>query len=304
MQKNYSFVIPHHNTPALLDRLVRSIPQREDIEIIVVDDNSDDDKKATIDRPDVRVIFIDREHTRGAGHARNVGMDVATGKWLLFADADDFYNPGFLEVLDDYKDASIDILFFNVNSVNSDTLQPIESRSRLIRGLIQNYDGTPARAHEILFLCYTPWRRMQRLDFVRRHGIRFEEIPKGNDVFFTYLTGYFVKSWQVDSRIVYTVTYSSNSMSYGPNRFKSYKNSLLSLRKRSRFFDFIGHAEWNSHSVRGRHEHSVALYLLRILKHQPVIGLKAMCYYLTHFVAIERKSNYYIDEIKRIEQNL
>ena len=299
----YSFVIPHHNTPVLLQRLIDSIPQRDDIEIIVVDDNSDDDKKANIIRPDVRTIFIDKEHTKGAGGARNVGMDAASGNWILFADADDFYKPKFLEVLDEYKDDPIDILFFNVVSVNSDTLQPIDSRSKLIRGLIQNYDGSSERAQELIFLCYTPWRKMQKLSFVRKYGLRFEEIPKGNDVFFTYLTGYFVKEWKVDRREIYTVTYSSDSMSYNLNRFKSYKNSLLSLRKRSKFFDYIGHAEWNSHSVRGSHEHSVALYLMRILKHQPIMGIKALFYYLTHFLDIEKKSNYYVDEIKRIEQS-
>ena len=35
---NYSFIIPHHNCPKQLNRLLDSIPQREDIEIIVVDD--------------------------------------------------------------------------------------------------------------------------------------------------------------------------------------------------------------------------------------------------------------------------
>jgi len=56
----YSFVIPHYNTPDLLQRLIDSIPQREDIEVIVVDDNSDDDKKARVSRPDVNIIFLDK----------------------------------------------------------------------------------------------------------------------------------------------------------------------------------------------------------------------------------------------------
>ena len=66
---NYSFIIPHHNTPDLLQRLVDSIPQRDDIEIIVVDDNSDYDKKANISRSDVRTIYIDKVQTKGAGRA-------------------------------------------------------------------------------------------------------------------------------------------------------------------------------------------------------------------------------------------
>lgn len=37
----YSVIIPHKDIPDLLDRLLRSIPKREDIEVFVVDDNSD-----------------------------------------------------------------------------------------------------------------------------------------------------------------------------------------------------------------------------------------------------------------------
>ena len=37
----YSIIIPHKNTPALLVRCVASIPKRDDLQIVVVDDNSD-----------------------------------------------------------------------------------------------------------------------------------------------------------------------------------------------------------------------------------------------------------------------
>ena len=113
MNYTYTFIIPHHNSPELLNRCLDSIPQRGDIQIIVVDDNSAEDKRPYIERDDVEVIYIDAEHTKGAGRARNYGLKAAKGKWLLFADCDDFYNAGFLEVLDQYKDKNIDMLFFS-----------------------------------------------------------------------------------------------------------------------------------------------------------------------------------------------
>lgn len=304
MDKTYSFIIPHHNTPDLLQRLVDSIPQREDVEIIIVDDNSDEDKKANVIRPDVKTIFIDKEHTKGAGHARNVGMDAATGKWLLFADADDFYKPGFIDVLDEYKDDDIELLFFNIDSVDSDTLLPITSRSKLPRKLIEQYNGSEESAEKLLYLCYTPWRKMHKREFIRKYGFRFEEIPRGNDVLFTYLTSYFVKKWKVDRRIIYTVTYSKKSMSYNSQKFRAYKNALVSMRRRAKFFEFIGHSEWNVRSVRGKRTQSVLHYILIILKHEPITGLKAIVYYITHFLSVEKKSNYYIEEISMIENQI
>lgn len=55
---NYSFIIPHHNGLILLNRLLDSIPQRSDIEIIVVDDNSDELQKPQISRSDIQIISL------------------------------------------------------------------------------------------------------------------------------------------------------------------------------------------------------------------------------------------------------
>lgn len=109
---NYSFIIPHHNCPILLDRLLSSIPQREDIEVIVVDDNSDNDKKPNVSRSDVHVVLIPADESKGAGHARNVGLEIAKGKWLLFADSDDYYEDNFITSLDEYINTDADIVLF------------------------------------------------------------------------------------------------------------------------------------------------------------------------------------------------
>ena len=108
---NYSIIIPHKNIPDLLTRCVNSIPQRGDIQIIVVDDNSDQaylDIFPSFYRSDLEVIFT--KEGRGAGYARNIGLKRAKGKWLLFADADDYYTGGFLDVLDKYKETSNNLI--------------------------------------------------------------------------------------------------------------------------------------------------------------------------------------------------
>ena len=53
----YSFIIPHKNCPVLLNRCLDSIPIRDDVQIIVVDDNSDVDKKPTLSRQDILKCF-------------------------------------------------------------------------------------------------------------------------------------------------------------------------------------------------------------------------------------------------------
>ena len=67
---NYSFIIPHNSCPDLLCRCVDSIPQRDDVQIIIIDDNSDEDKKPDIVRNDVELLLLNAEQSKGTGTER------------------------------------------------------------------------------------------------------------------------------------------------------------------------------------------------------------------------------------------
>ncbi|KAA6303909.1 putative glycosyltransferase EpsJ, partial [termite gut metagenome] len=126
---NYSIIIPHKNIPDLLRRCLNSIPRREDIQIIVVDDNSDSnivdfEHFPGMGEPCVEVVFT--KEGKGAGYARNVGLSKAKGKWLLFADADDFFCEFLLQNIDKYLNANVDVVYFKAQSVDSDTLLPAD----------------------------------------------------------------------------------------------------------------------------------------------------------------------------------
>mgnify|MGYP003305656243 CR=1 FL=1 len=92
---NYSIIIPHKNIPLLLQRCLDSIPIRDDLEVIVVDDDSDPslvdfDSFPGKDRKDVEIVLD--KMGKGAGASRNIGLSRAKGKWVVFCDADDFFN--------------------------------------------------------------------------------------------------------------------------------------------------------------------------------------------------------------------
>jgi glycosyltransferase involved in cell wall biosynthesis len=46
---------------------------------------------------DSRIILIEADKNGGAGHARNLSLEKATGKYITFLDADDYWEPNFLE---------------------------------------------------------------------------------------------------------------------------------------------------------------------------------------------------------------
>lgn len=186
---NYSFIIPHKNCPDLLNRCLDSIPQREDIQIIVIDDNSDDGKKPSVNRKDVEVVLLDAEHSKGAGRARNVGLEKATDKWLLFADSDDYYIDNFLSVIDSYRNNCEDIIFFTSKAVMSDTLKPVKSRTAQIEMFIKTGNFKRLRYQN-----YVPWAKMIRGSLVRENNIKFDEVEVANDMMFSLKTGYYAKS--------------------------------------------------------------------------------------------------------------
>lgn len=187
---NYSFVIPHHNRPELLNRLLDTIPEREDIQIIVVDDNSDVDKQPKIKRNDVQVIYIDKENTKGAGKARNVGMAEAKGEWLLFADSDDIYETGFVDILDRYRSKNIDILCFNMY-VHYDLKTKRERWANPYSKTIEKYLSCKPNQYWLRMVKHSnqgPTNFMVKLNYVKKLGVKFGETIVGEDAPFHHIT--------------------------------------------------------------------------------------------------------------------
>ena len=113
MNPRFSVVIPAYNSAATLARAIESVRAQSwpAHEIIVVDDGSTD---ATADvarqfGEDVRLI---RQPNSGVSAARNAGAAAASGDWLAFLDADDWYAPERIRLHAEWiaEDAGLDFL--------------------------------------------------------------------------------------------------------------------------------------------------------------------------------------------------
>lgn len=177
----FSIIIPHKNIPDLLQRCLDSIPQRDDIQIIVVDDNSDPNivnfsNFLGEERNNVEIYFD--KSGKGAGRARNIGLKHAKGEWILFADCDDYYITSNLNALlnqdipDECELVVWGIRHQNFNGSIWDDFVDNES------GLIKLSDSKE------FIRRFSPWRSMVRSEIIYNYNIRFEEIPASNDVMF------------------------------------------------------------------------------------------------------------------------
>ena len=212
----YNIIIPHHNNPALLRRCLDSIPQREDIQVIVVDDNSDakyiDEVQAACDAHPNTHCFLTTEG-RGAGFARNKALKQVNSKWVIFSDADDYFLPEAFTIFDQYQDSEADIICFNSACRFSDTGEE-SNRSEHITKMIDAFLTTPNEETEgqLRYNYNEPWGKMIRAALIFDNDIQFEETRWANDVHFSTAIGVHAKQIAADKRQVYCVTVSRGSL--------------------------------------------------------------------------------------------
>ena len=128
---DFSIIIPHYNIPHSLQRLLDTIPDEPNLEVIVIDDNSDKETEALkqiIDKysNDRRIFLKNVIDNKGAGASRNIGIQHARGKWLIFADSDDMFGEDFYRIISGNKDRSEDLIFFMPYKCRTDILNSVK----------------------------------------------------------------------------------------------------------------------------------------------------------------------------------
>lgn len=189
----FSIIIPVYNSEKYLKECVDSVlgQTHDDLEVILVDDESNDSSPKICkdySLKDSRVKYI-RKRNGGTSSARNVGLDNATGDYLMFIDNDDVWMD--INAVSDIncllQESNADVLMFDtaVYDQKSDKLDYKANnidRSKLIgqsaadalRTIMSN--GVMSRA---------VWSRVIRRDVVEKSHIRFPEGMRNEDTAFS-----------------------------------------------------------------------------------------------------------------------
>lgn len=214
----YSVIIPHYNTPRLLEKLLASIPESSDIQIIVVDDKSTKEieyYKIVVDKYSCDRIrfYSNTRQNKCAGTCRNIGLEKAQGKWLLFADSDDYFMPGFIKLIDKYYDTKADIVYFVPTSVDLET-GAHAYRHVAYKQLMDKYikRGDLRSETEMKYSFVLPWSRMIRREMIVKNNILFDEVPVGNDVLFGTKSAYYANSIVADPGVIYCATRTKHTL--------------------------------------------------------------------------------------------
>jgi len=225
----YSIIIPHYNSLDTLPRTLNSIPARDDVEVLVIDNSPVPITKEQIEGVEREFELQYSPCGKGAGKARNVGLDHAKGKWIICSDADDFFTEEFDAVLDLYKDIEADAVMFPIRNVVSETLEPSD-RDALFNERVFNDKLTARQKFEFNMW---PWSKFVSNDFVKNAKIRFNESIVSNDVVFSASIAALGSKFIIDKdHYIYTSAAKIDSLSAQLSSDKMYVRVYYELKRR------------------------------------------------------------------------
>lgn len=228
---SYSIIIPHKNSVKSLLRLCKSIPDNDSIQVIIIDDNSDIEVIKHIQdiklNNNIEISFCDISN--GAGGARNLGIQKAKGKWILFADADDYFTTNLENILRKNLDSDSDLIYFNTDSRDKGGKQTY--RHLRYSKLVDDFLNDNEKENALRYYFTPPWGKMIKRDLIVNNNIEFDEIAASNDVMFSLKTAFFAKKIKACKDTLYVITLSKGSVTniiskdYFNSKFKTALNA-------------------------------------------------------------------------------
>lgn len=127
MSEKISIVVPIYKVEKFLDRCMNSIINQtyKNIEIILVDDGSPDNCPQLCDQYseiDQRIVVIHKKNG-GLSDARNAGLDIATGEFVIFVDSDDYIESDLCEKCIKLFSDDIDIVAYRFRRFFDDHIE-------------------------------------------------------------------------------------------------------------------------------------------------------------------------------------
>lgn len=187
-----SIVVPTYNMGSQLKNAAKYIIAQtyENIEIILVDDGSEDETPAVCSElaaADNRIRYY-RQENMGSGPARNTGMRNANGKYIYFADADDEMSESLIgQIVEHMEKNDCDLAVFGFKRIFKDgTERSIDKldceiiSGETVRHYYHNYYDHNSKSG----IQGAPWNKMFRLDLIKEYGIEYPPLRRHQDEVF------------------------------------------------------------------------------------------------------------------------
>lgn len=168
----YSFIVPIYNVENYLTKCVDSLLAQtyKNFEIVLVNDGSTDSSGLIADdyaQKWPQFITVEHQENKGLGGARNTGIELSQGEYLLMVDSDDYVSEQLLETVDKYLlQHNNDLLIFDY----------IVERDGIQKERLDNTDFyKPITSKQYFSEALAAWNKVYRVSLFKETGIRFPE---------------------------------------------------------------------------------------------------------------------------------
>ena len=207
-----SVIVPVYNVELYINRCVNSILNQSftDFEMILVDDGSPDNCGAICDEyaeKDNRTVVIHKENG-GLSSARNAGLDVAAGEYILFVDSDDYLESDLLETLVQNIVDHFTVVSFGYSFE--------DEKEKVITEYLDHISNTVLDNKKVLLklmcneltdyrLSWCAWSKLYSRFVIEKYNIRFADNRKiyAEDLYFNLCYFPYVKCVKTINRAMY-----------------------------------------------------------------------------------------------------
>lgn len=190
-----SVIVPVYRAEKYLAGCIESILRQSlsDFELLLIDDGSPDRSGAmcdTYEKKDTRIRVIHKENG-GVSSARNMGLDHAQGKYIVFVDSDDYLGENYLQALYAVQQASDrqnTFVITDYQPFSADGLVPRNFSSAFIVSLSgEKNDAETFKRLVFNFIIFPPYCKLYQREIIEKNRLRFnQELRSAEDFDFNF----------------------------------------------------------------------------------------------------------------------
>lgn len=239
--RKISIIVPIYNAEKYLEETIQSLIKQtlKEIEIILVNDGSIDSSKKICEefaKKDDRIVVVNKENG-GLSDARNAGLKVATGKYIMFLDADDLFEEYSCEWMYNIIEKNkSDYAIGNYRMMDDDGTKwekPAFDEEKFTEFKLDAHD------HEKSFFVMnsTAWNKIYNTEFLRKNDITFKVPAPAEDFYFTAMCYIKANYGTYTSKVIYLYRNAPNSLSkdcsakYFKGINRSYKSTYEAIKE-------------------------------------------------------------------------
>ncbi|NLK38015.1 MAG: glycosyltransferase [Epulopiscium sp.] len=229
-----TIIIPVYNVEDYLEECLDSVVQISDVsmQVICIDDCSTDSSYYILQRyrEQYPIEIYVNEQNRGLAYTRNVGLQYAIGRYVMFVDSDDYINPSVISsFIKKMKSDELDLLYFDVEEfINGNrNIEVITKRKRKysypIKCGLDIFDLMVKKGE--MFGCV--WDGMYRKEFLSKHNLQFLDGILHEDIPFTFAALLNASKVGVMLETGYYYRQRSGSILHQPNYLKRARGLII-----------------------------------------------------------------------------